>query len=73
MALFKKNKLPPSPKVAESDYGLLEIAEVKPQKEFAYNGNDNYIRKLWNIALDDVEKSRNTVTECGTVYSAGAY
>ena len=73
MALFRKNKLPPPPKVAESDYGLLEIAEVKPQKDFGFNGSDNYVRKLWNIALDDIEKSRNTVTEFGTVYSAGAY
>lgn len=73
MALFKKKYIIPPKNVCDGEYSLTDIPEVTPQKAYAFVGGSEYVRKLWNIALDDVEKSRNTVTEFGTVYSAGAY
>jgi len=59
--------------VGGEDYGLLRLPTVSPRKKIPCPVKDDYLEKLWNIALDDIEKSHNTVTEFGTVYSAGAY
>ena len=40
---------------------------------YRFCGENETLARLWNIALDDIEKSFNTVTEFGTVYSAGEY
>ena len=73
MALFKKKHIPPPKRVWDGDSGLFEIPKMTPSKQYAYIGTSDYIGRLWNIALDDIEKSHNTITEFGTVFSAGAY
>lgn len=55
------------------DYDLLNVPDVTPEKCFGFTSENEYLKKLWNVALDDIEKSHNTVTEFGVVYSAGAY
>ena len=70
---FSKKKQVKPTYVGTTDEGLLSIPEVTPKKEISLRCSDPVLRKLWNIALDDIEKSHNTVTEFGTVYSAGGY
>ncbi len=66
---MRKDKLIPLTK----DFGLLNIPTVTPRNTAAYTGGSEYIGRLWKIALYDIEKSRVTTTEFGTIFTAGGY
>ncbi len=63
-----KNVIPPI-----EDYALFSVPDVTPAHNAVYTGESEYVGKLWKIALDDIEKSRVTTTEFGTIYTAGGY
>ncbi len=71
MSAFKKIPKQPLPQV--EDWGWMDIPDVTPKNPTPYTGSSVLLGKLWKIALDDIEKSHNTQTEFGTVFSAGAY
>lgn len=70
---FRKKGAPMLPPVGNADFGLLNLPRVTPKATYRFCGENETLARLWNIALDDIEKSFNTVTEFGTVYSAGEY
>ena len=54
-------------------FNILGIEDEMPNRKIKYTGSDSLLKKMWNIALCDVEKNYCMNTEYGTVFAAGGY
>lgn len=52
---------------------LFRIERVQPNLKIRYTGKDEIIKRMWYIALDDIEKNYCMDMEEGRVFSAGGY